>query len=299
VGKPPPLMVTKRSTPGTPRRAPRPEAAKSGSRTRRGRASGTGRATASPLHVVFVASEAHPFASTGGLAEVVGALPPALASLGHRTTIILPQYRQVARRAPEVLAQAHVEDHVDLPLNGHLQPVTFRRHAVSARVEVIFVDAPELFDREGLYTTAGRPSRQRFRFAAFSRAALEFCAVPRGAPIGDPRARLADRAGACLPEDAVLATIRSSAAFPRSSPSTTSPSRASIRYRWFRSRPAVGRLHVDAIEFWGNISFLKAGINFSERITTVSPKYAKEIQTPSTASASTGPAPPVRSWWAS
>ena len=142
----------------------------------------------------MVTSEAHPFAKTGGLAEVAGALPLALARLGHRVTLIVPRYRGLPHTASEQAV---------LSVGGRAQPVSFSRHRVADQVEAVFVDAPELFDREGLYgTAAGDFADNAWRFAVFSRAALEYARLGGRAPLRAARARLANRSGRRLSEDA-------------------------------------------------------------------------------------------------
>ena len=85
-------------------------------------------------------------------------------------------------------------------------PGSFHRRALADRLSTVFVDVPELFDRDGLYGDGDGDYRDNaYRFAVFSRAALEYHPPARRAPLGHPRARLAGRTRARLPEDAVLA----------------------------------------------------------------------------------------------
>ena len=130
----------------------------------------------------MVASEMHPFATSGGLSEVLGALPQALTRLGHRVTVIIPRYRRVAigpnigtvnptpHRAEPA---ADVEATIDM---GQRQfRVGFYRTELGERLSAVFVDVPELFDRDGLYGNGdGDYPDNAIRFAVFSRAALEY-----------------------------------------------------------------------------------------------------------------------------
>src|SRR5688572_26380655 len=160
--KKPPAPLTESSK---PRRSTRAPAARTVAGTSRAKAV-PGAEDSAPLHVLMVASEAHPFAKTGGLAEVTGALPLALARLGHRVTLVIPRYRGMP---------AKVNSHATLSFAGRGQVVGFARETLADRVTAILVDAPELFDREGLYGTAdGDYADNAWRFAVFSRAALEF-----------------------------------------------------------------------------------------------------------------------------
>jgi starch synthase len=230
--------------------------------------------------LVFVASEAHPFASTGGLAEVVGSLPRALGRLGHRVTTIIPLHRQVARRAPDVF-RLSVESTAVIQLDGRAQPVAYRRRILDAGVEVVFVEAPDLFDREGLYATAdGDHPDNAYRFAAFSRASLEYLRRTGGRPsvihAHDWQTGLVPAyQKMLLADDPVVGGVPAvftihNLAFQGIYPVSTIPR---IGLPW-------DVLHVEAMEYWGQISYLKAGINFAERITTVSPTYAREMLSP-------------------
>ena len=225
-----------------------------------------------PLHVLMVTSEAHPFAKTGGLAEVTGALPHALARLGHRVTLVVPRYRG--------LPSAQGEQTV-LSVGGRAQTVGFSRQPVSQGVEAVLVDAPELFDREALYgTAAGDYADNAWRFAVFSRAALEYARLSGNRPsvihAHDWQTGLIpayqkmhlspDPTVGGVPTIFTIHNLAFQGIFP---PATLDE----IGLGW-------EVFNLQAMEYWGQISYLKAGINFSERITTVSPNYAKEIVTP-------------------
>jgi starch synthase len=220
----------------------------------------------------MVTSEAHPFAKTGGLAEVTGALPQALANLGHRVTLVVPRYRGLPDSAREQTV---------LSIGGRAQPVGFSHQRVTDKVEAVFVDAPELFDREGLYgTVAGDYADNAWRFAVFSRAALEYPRLigerPSVLHAHDWQTGLvpayqkmhfsSDPNVAGVPTVFTIHNLAFQGIFP---PATLDE----IGLGW-------EVFNLQAMEYWGQISYLKAGINFSERITTVSPSYANEIVTP-------------------
>jgi starch synthase len=228
--------------------------------------------SAEPLHVVMVTSEAHPFAKTGGLAEVAGALPLALGRLGHRVTLIVPKYRGIPVEGIEPAT---------FLLGGRSVSVGFARQPLAPRVEAVLVDVPELFDRVGLYGTAdGDFPDNAWRFAVFSRAALEFVRRSGERPsilhAHDWQTGLvpAYQKMHFSPDPAVggvpaIFTIHN-LAFQGIFPAATLDD---IGFGW-------EVYNVQAMEYWGQISYLKAGINFSEKITTVSPTYAREIVTP-------------------
>ncbi|CAN5868196.1 glycogen synthase GlgA [soil metagenome] len=222
----------------------------------------------------MVVSEAHPFAKTGGLAEVAAALPAALARLGHTVTLVLPRYRGITPDSP-------IAREADLTLGFHDVRVGFVEQEVGQGVQVVFVDAPALFDRAGLYGEGGRDYPDNaVRFAVLARAALEYARLTGDrydvihahdwqaglVPVYQKMLLSSDPVVGGVP---VVFTIHN------------------LAFQGIFGRdilPAIGLgwevFHHEALEFWGNVSLLKGGVNFSERLTTVSPTYAKEILTP-------------------
>ena len=233
-----------------------------------------GQPAAPRLDIVMITPEAHPFAKTGGLAEVAAALPDALARLGHAVTIVMPRYRgiDVADAVRKDLRVAFGPG--ELPFGVYERPL-------GENVRVAFVDAPDLFDREGIYGTAsGDYADNAIRFAFFSRAALE-CVRDRGTrpsilhahdwqaglvPVYQKMHLSADPIVGGVPTVFTIHNLAFQGLFP---PATL----AYVGLGW-------EMLNVQAMEYWGQISYLKGGINFSEKITTVSPAYAKEIVRP-------------------
>jgi starch synthase len=231
------------------------------------------RADADLLSVLMVTPEAHPFAKTGGLAEVTAALADGLTHLGHSVTLVIPGYRGIEMDGPRLQTR--------LGLGDRLQPVSFVEKRISDRLTVVVVDVPELFDREALYGTAGRDYPDNpWRFAVFSRAAVEYPRLKEWRPsvihAHDWQAGLvpvyqkmlfsSDPFVGGVPAVFTLHNLAFQGIFPAS------------------TLPEIGLgyevLDVQGMEFWGNISYLKGGINFSEKITTVSPGYAREIVRP-------------------
>ncbi len=219
----------------------------------------------------MVASEARPFATTGGLAEVVGSLPQALARLGHAVTVILPKYRETDD-APG--------DEVVLDLGHARHVVGFVEKQIAPRVTAVLIDAPDLFQREGLYgNQLGDYADNALRFAVLCRGAIEYLRRRGERPsvihAHDWQAGLVPAYQKMFfSDDPIVGGVPSvftihNLAFQGLFPASTL---ADIGLPW-------DVFNVQAMEFWGQISFLKAGINFSERLTTVSPRYAKEILT--------------------
>jgi starch synthase len=229
---------------------------------------------ANKLSIVMVTSEAHPFAKTGGLAEVAGALPDALGRLGHDVTIVLPRYRGIA------VKDARSRDLV-VPMGSVNQAAVVHEVKRGDRVTVALIDVPELFDREGLYgTAAGDFPDNAWRFAVFSRAALEYLRV-RG-----------ERPSIIHAHDwqAGLVPVYQKMLFSNDPVVGGVPVVFTIHNLAFQGNfqsailPHIGLgwevLVPNALEFWGQVSYLKGGVNFSEKITTVSPTYSREILQP-------------------
>jgi starch synthase len=229
---------------------------------------------ANKLSIVMVTPEAHPFAKTGGLAEVAGALPDALSRLGHDVTIVVPRYRGIPVKG------ARSRDLV-VPMGSINQAAVVHEVQVGERVTAAFIDIPQLFDREGLYgTAAGDFPDNAWRFAVFSRAALEYLRARGERPsiihAHDWQAGLVPVYQKMLFSNdpivggvPVVFTIHN-LAFQGNFQSSILPQ---IGLGWEVFVP-------NALEFWGQVSYLKGGINFSEKITTVSPTYAREILQP-------------------
>jgi starch synthase len=224
-----------------------------------------------PLRIVMVASEARPFATTGGLSEVVGSLPHALARLGHSVTLIVPNYRDTTAAASGAST---------LELGGRRQAIRFIEKSLTPRVSAVLIDAPELFQRDGLYGSShGDYPDNAFRFAVLSRGAIEYLRIrgerPSAIHAHDWQAGLVPAYQKMFfSDDPVVGRVPAvftihNLAFQGLYPASTL---AEVGLPW-------DVFHVQAMEFWGQISFLKAGINFSERLTTVSPRYATEVLT--------------------
>src|SRR5689334_21249179 len=121
------------------------------------------------MHIAFAASECVPFSKTGGLADVVGALPKALAELGHNVSVYLPKYRQTKLTDPKVLLRS-----VTIPFDDQYRFCSVLDGGKQSGVQFYFIDYPPFFDRDALYgTSAGDYPDNAERFALYSRAVLE------------------------------------------------------------------------------------------------------------------------------
>jgi starch synthase len=226
------------------------------------------------MHIAFVASECVPYSKTGGLADVVGALPRALAGLGHQVSVYVPRYRQTKLAAPETVVRS-----ITVPFDDQYRFASVVTAGHSSGVRVFFVDYPPYFDRDGLYgTSAGDYPDNAERFALFSRAVLEASKI-----LGVPDVfHCHDWQSALLPvmlrtlyeedpafrEVATVFTIHNMG-YQGLFPSDILPL---LMLPW-------DLLTISKMEFFGQVNFLKGALVFSDFVTTVSKKYSQEIQT--------------------
>ncbi len=230
-----------------------------------------------PLNILMVASEAAPFAKTGGLADVVGALPQALQAQGHDVRLVMPWYRSVRKNSGPVRKN---RSSLAVPMGGAVDTVAFRQGALGA-VPVYFIDAPELYDRAGLYGEEGQDYPDNaLRFGLLSRAALELTRkisfVPDIVHAHDWQAGLVPvYLNQHLWRDAHFAKTGSLFSIHNLGYQGQFATEALVGLGLDSSLAAPDRL-----EYFGRISLLKGGIRYADRISTVSPTYCREIQTP-------------------
>jgi starch synthase len=228
------------------------------------------------MHIVFAASECAPWAKTGGLADVVSALPRTLVKFGHKVSVFIPYYRQVAKA---VLNAPVVLESVTIPFPSYNRFVRILDGGKAEGVQTYFVDCPELFDRESFYgTPSGDYPDNAERFGLFSRAVIEASKV-----IGVPDIfHVHDWQAAML---AVL--LRSTYFFDpvfRHVPAVLTIHNAGYQ-GWFPPQTMEKLLlpwdmfTFDKLEQYDTVDYLKGGIVYADAITTVSQRYAEEIQT--------------------
>ncbi len=210
------------------------------------------------MKIAFVASEATPYAKTGGLADVVGALPAALESLGHNVDVFIPRYKGINGAFKEKIKVNMISDYdVNVYKDGNYR----------------LIDYPEFFCRDGLYgTKKGDFPDNCERFTLFCKAVTQL--VMRGSY---DIVHCHDWQTALIPLFLKLSKDKAKSVF-------------TIHNLGYQGRfpaakyPLLGvaddYFTPEGIEYYGDINFLKAGILYSDMVTTVSQNYAREIQTP-------------------
>ncbi len=216
-----------------------------------------------------------PYAKTGGLADVSAALPKALAARGHDVTCFLPRYGLIPFPPGRFVGSVHV------PVDSLQRSAGFYERELAPGLRVIFVEHPPFFDRQGIYGDSnGDFGDNEFRFAFFCRAVLEYC---RSRGLRPDVVHAHDWQTGLLPvylksfyaDDPTLHRVPSVFTIHN------------LAYQGHFSSSTLGPLGLpdslateDALDWQGNICYMKGGILFSEVVTTVSPTYAREIQTP-------------------
>ena len=226
------------------------------------------------MRVTFAASECVPFSKTGGLADVVGALPRSLAALGHEVSVFLPRYKQTR------LAQSQtVIPSITIPFDDRYRFCSVLDGGEQAGVKFYFIEYPPFFDREALYgTPAGDYPDNAERFALYSRAVLEASKI-----LGAPDVfHCHDWQSALLP--VLLRSLYAEDPLFRNVPTVFTIH--NMGYQGLFPPETLPLLMlpwdlftIDKLEFFGKVNFLKGALEFADFVTTVSKKYSQEIQT--------------------
>jgi len=226
------------------------------------------------MHIAFVASEGVPFSKTGGLADVVGALPQALVKLGHQVSVYLPRYRQTKLADAPIAVRS-----ITVPFDDKYRFCSVLKGPSLSGVQHYFVEYPPFFDRDALYGTAGGDYTDNAeRFALFSRAVIEASKV-----LGAPQVfHCHDWQSALVPvmlrslysEDPAFSDVATVFTIPNMrSPGLFPPDTLPLlMLPW-------DLFTISKMEFFGQVNFLKGALAYADFITTVSRKYSQEIQT--------------------
>ncbi len=226
------------------------------------------------MHIVFAASECVPYSKTGGLADVIGALPRALAAIGHRVSVFVPRYKETHLNTTEPIVRS-----ITIPFDDRYRFCSILAGGNHAGVDHYFVEYAPYFDRDGIYSSpVGDYPDNAERFALFCRAVLEASKV-----IGVPDIfHCHDWQAALIPvflrsqyaEDPALQNVATVFTIHNMGYQGVFPP---------ETLPLIGLpwdlLAISKLEFFGNVNFLKGGLIFSDIVTTVSRRYAQEIQT--------------------
>jgi len=227
------------------------------------------------VKIAEISPEVAPFSKTGGLGDVAGALPAHLAALGAEVLVVTPLHRSAAafdlERLPMRLKVPIGETVFEARVSRALLP--------GSRVHAYFIDHPGYFDREYLYgEPEGDYPDNAARFAFLVRASLELFKSLGEIP---DVVHVHDWQGALAP---VYLKTSASLAFPKTKSVLTIHN---LSYQGLFPAEAMEEAGLDRdlfnwkqLEYYGKVSYLKGGLIFADALTTVSPTYAREIQTP-------------------
>ena len=237
--------------------------------------------TMDKLKILMAASEAGPYARSGGLGDVIGALPAALARLGHEVKVVLPRYASINGAKHKFAVSI---DSLAVPdIDGIAEVAVERAGDSFPGVENLFIGSSDYFGRPALYLdpkTGKDYEDNDLRFAFFSRAVLELIRHLEWRPdvihIHDWQAALIpaylkvhyrnDKTLAGCPSILTIHNLGYQGLFDGE------------RFENLDLAKQMFYAFTGAAEFYGKVSFLKAGICLADKVTTVSPHYAREIQ---------------------
>jgi starch synthase len=232
------------------------------------------------LKISILSAEFAPFVKVGGLGEVIGDLSRALARLGHKVSVFLPRYRTID---PELLGEFVAVHEIKVPIGR--QGVTgqvWRGRMPGEEVEVFLLDRPELYDRDGIYTdpvSGDEYPDNPQRFIFYSRGVIE---TMRALKLTPDVLHASDYQTGFAP--AYLKTIYSEDSVIKRVASLFSIHNLGYQGIYDPEVLSLAGFPPDLFypmspfEFWGKINFMKTGILFSDLLSTVSERYAQEIQ---------------------
>jgi starch synthase len=230
------------------------------------------------MKIVHAASELFPYMKTGGLADAVGALTAAMAEKGHEVSVFMPGYRAVLEHKDAAGAERKLRLKIEMAnsfLSGDVRVFSPRRN-----VTVYLICREEFFDRKGAYGNGERDFEDNAdRFIFFCKAVVE---TLRLTDIQADIVHTHDWQAALLPvllreaERRHRVTLALKTIFTIHNIAFQGVFPAKV---FARTNLPDELFHIDGLEYYSQINLMKGGILFADRVTTVSPRYAKEIQT--------------------
>ncbi len=228
------------------------------------------------MKLLLASSELHPFSKSGGLADMVGALAKSLAALGHQVGVVTPLYRGIQKKFPDLRP---FDWHLDLPLGDQWVQGSVRVLEPADNLTLYFIDQPHFYDRDGLYSGAWPYEENAARYIFFSKAVAN---LARYLPWQPELVHVHDWQVGLVP-----LMIRDQAARDgwQNAPRTCLTIH-NLAYQGNFAAPSYGLtnlpldyFHSRGAEAWKQLNCLKAALEYSDVLTTVSPRYAREITT--------------------
>ena len=229
------------------------------------------------MRLLLASSEVHPYSKSGGLADMLAALAKNLGRAGHQVGLVTPLYRGIRERFPEVQP---FDYGLELPLGKQRFRAEISTHQPSPGVTVYFVERPEFYDRASLYSDGAwdYPDNAE-RFIFFSKCVAHLARHLTWRP---ELVHVHDWQAALVP--LMMLHQRWHEGWSGAPPSCLTIHNLAYQGNCPRAVYELTNLpwdyfHPEGVEFYGQLSCLKAGISYAEMLTTVSPRYAREITT--------------------
>lgn len=231
------------------------------------------------MKIVHAASELFPYVKTGGLADAVGSLANTLADHGHEVSVFLPGYRAVIEHRDAVNAERLFK--LKIEMGDVFMSADVRVFSPRTNLKIYLICREEFFDRKGLYGNGERDYEDNHhRYILFCKGVVE---TLRMAEMNADIVQAHDWPCALLPVllryserlNGVTLAMKTVFTIHNIAFQGVFPMRS-----FYRTNLPDELMGVDGVEYYGQMSFMKGGILFADRITTVSPRYAQEIQTP-------------------
>jgi starch synthase len=229
------------------------------------------------MNVLLASSEVHPYSKSGGLADMVGALAKSLAKAGHQVGLVTPLYQGITKQYP---ALEKLDGGLDLPLGPiRVQGEIWTLNPLDG-LTIYFVDQPQFFDRPGLYQENGadypdNPERFIFLSKSVVHIAQHLASPPDIVHVHDWQVGLVP---------VLLLHQRNTEGWGNAPRTCLTVHNLAYQGNFSRTHYDLTNLpfdyfNIEGVEFYGGMNCLKAGIAYADAITTVSPRYAREITT--------------------
>ena len=229
------------------------------------------------MKILLASSEVHPYSKTGGLADMIGAMGKALARAGHQVAVVTPLYRGIQERFPEI---KKVDWKFDLPMGNRRAQAELWSMEISKGLTIYFVHHPGYYHRGGVYQENGvdyADNAERFIF--FSKCVVN---LSRYLPLKPDIVHVHDWHTGLVP----LMVLHQSKSEGWGNPPAVCLTIHNLAYQGVFSRGTYQLTNLptdyfnpNGVEFYGQLNCIKAAIAFARVITTVSPRYAREIMT--------------------
>jgi starch synthase len=229
------------------------------------------------MRILQASGELHPYSKSGGLADMVGALSKALAAAGHRVGAVTPFYRGIRERFPEI---KKLDWWMELPLGSRRVQAEVWTAEPAENLTIYFVHQPEFYDRNALYTENGSDYIDNAeRFVYLSKAVVQ---LARYLPWQPEIVHVHDWQVALAP--IVLLHQKWHEGWSTAPHTVLTIHNLAYQGHFARDKYSLTNLPPDyfdpfGVEFYGGMNCLKAGISYADMLTTVSPRYAREITT--------------------